>query len=161
MGANDEATLPWIWCSWRFYDERQDEVLYFDDEVHRRELPAVMLANWPKEHHCERLADDPSLGPEGVEEIDSFLGDVAFVVDAAGDVTAARLEGAMRELAGPLLREITLFDVFRFEDGRRSLAWRLTFQAEDRTLTDDEINAIQERVARGVSERFHITWRGE
>ena len=27
--------------------------------------------------------------------------------------------------------------------------------------TDDEINAIQERVARGVSERFHITWRGE
>jgi phenylalanyl-tRNA synthetase beta chain len=67
----------------------------------------------------------------------------------------------MRERAGPLLRGLTLFDVFRFPDGRRSLAWRLTFQAEDRTLTDDEVNAIQERVARGVSERFDITWRGE
>jgi phenylalanyl-tRNA synthetase beta chain len=87
--------------------------------------------------------------------------DVAFVVAAESDVTAAAIETAMRELAGTLLRGLTLFDVFRFPDGRRSLAWRLTFQAEDRTLTDDEINAIQERVARGVSERFHITWRGQ
>jgi phenylalanyl-tRNA synthetase beta chain len=87
--------------------------------------------------------------------------DVAFVIDAGSEVTAARIESAMGELAGTLLRGLTLFDVFRFPDGRRSLAWRLTFQAEDRTLTDDEVNAIQERVARGVSERFHITWRGE
>jgi phenylalanyl-tRNA synthetase beta chain len=86
--------------------------------------------------------------------------DVAFVVDAGSDIAAATVETAMRELAGPLLRELALFDVFRFPDGRRSLAWRLTFQADDRTLTDDEVNAIQERVARGVSERFHIMWRG-
>lgn len=87
--------------------------------------------------------------------------DVAFSVEAEADATAASVEAAMRELAGPLLREVALFDVFRFPDGRRSLAWRLTFQADDRTLTDEEVNAIQERVARGVSERFHITWRGE
>jgi phenylalanyl-tRNA synthetase beta chain len=87
--------------------------------------------------------------------------DVAFVIDAGAAVTAAAVESAMRELAGPLLRGLGLFDVFRFPDGRRSLAWRLTFQADDRTLTDEEINAIQERVARGVSEQFHITWRGE
>jgi phenylalanyl-tRNA synthetase beta chain len=87
--------------------------------------------------------------------------DVAFVIDAASDVTAAAIESTLREGAGALLRGVTLFDVFRFPDGRRSLAWRLTFQAEDRTLTDEEVNAIQERVARGVSERFHITWRGE
>jgi phenylalanyl-tRNA synthetase beta chain len=87
--------------------------------------------------------------------------DVAFVIGAGADLTAALLEAAMRELAGPLLRGLTLFDVFRFPDGQRSLAWRLTFQAEDRTLTDDEVNVIQERVARGVSDRFRITWRGE
>lgn len=86
--------------------------------------------------------------------------DVAFLIEASSDATAAGVEAAMRELAGPLLRDVTLFDIFRFPDGRRSLAWRLTFQAEDRTLTDDEVNAIQERVARGASERFHITWRG-
>jgi phenylalanyl-tRNA synthetase beta chain len=87
--------------------------------------------------------------------------DVAFVIGAGSEVTAATIESAMRERAGALLRGLTLFDVFRFPDGRRSLAWRLTLQADDRTLTDDEANAIQERVARGVSERFHITWRGE
>jgi phenylalanyl-tRNA synthetase beta chain len=87
--------------------------------------------------------------------------DVAFVIEAGAEVTAATIESAMRELAGALLRGLTLFDVFRLPDGRRSLAWRLTFQADDRTLTDDEANAIQERVARGVTERFHITWRGE
>jgi phenylalanyl-tRNA synthetase beta chain len=87
--------------------------------------------------------------------------DVAFVIGAGDEVTAAAIEHAMRELAGGLVRGLTLFDVFRFPDGRRSLGWRLTFQATDRTLTDDEVNAIQQRVARGVSERFHITWRGE
>ena len=87
--------------------------------------------------------------------------DVAFVIDAGSEVTAAGIESAMRELSGALLRGLTLFDLFRFPDGRLSLAWRLTFQAEDRTLTDDEVNAIQERVAHGVSERFQVTWRGE
>jgi phenylalanyl-tRNA synthetase beta chain len=111
----------------------------------------------------DALATQPASVPhhEGLPRFPAVQRDVAFVVDAASDVTAAQVETAMRELAGPLLRDVMLFDVFRFPDGRRSLAWRLTFQAEDRTLTDDEVNVIQERVARGVSERFHVTWRGE
>jgi phenylalanyl-tRNA synthetase beta subunit len=36
----------------------------------------------------------------------------------------------------------------------------LTFQAEDRTLTDDEINAVHGRVADAVSTRYGITLRG-
>ena len=62
--------------------------------------------------------------------------------------------------AGPLLREMVLFDVFRFPDGRRSLAWHLVFQASDRTLTDDEVNAIHARVVRRVCDEFHISLRG-
>lgn len=85
--------------------------------------------------------------------------DVAFVLGPLRALTAAEIEAVIREEGGPLLRALTLFDVFSFEDGRRNLAWRLTFQAEDRTLTDDEVNAIQERVARRVAERFNITWR--
>jgi phenylalanyl-tRNA synthetase beta chain len=86
--------------------------------------------------------------------------DLAFVVGALRTVTAAEIEAGIREEAGPLLRHLTLFDVFTFDDGRRNLGWRLTFQAEDRTLTDDEVNAIQERTAQRVAERFNITWRG-
>jgi phenylalanyl-tRNA synthetase beta chain len=85
--------------------------------------------------------------------------DLAFLVGALRQVTAAEIEAAIAAEAGPLLRHLALFDLFTFEDGRRSLAWRLTFQAEDRTLTDEEVNAIHERVARRVEERFQITWR--
>ena len=85
--------------------------------------------------------------------------DLAFVVGGDQTLTAARIESALREEAGPLLRRLVLFDVFRFPDGRSSLAWRLLFQAEDRTLTDAEVNAIQERVVRRITETFHITLR--
>jgi phenylalanyl-tRNA synthetase beta subunit len=33
------------------------------------------------------------------------------------------------------------------------------FQADDRTLTDDEVNAIQERIVRRITETFHVTLR--
>jgi len=85
--------------------------------------------------------------------------DLAFVIGSDQTLTAARIESALREEAGPLLRRLVLFDVFRFPDGRSSLAWRLLFQAEDRTLTDAEVNAIQERVVRRITETFHITLR--
>ena len=85
--------------------------------------------------------------------------DLAFVIGGDQTLTAAQIESALREEAGPLLRRLVLFDVFRFPDGRSSLAWRLLFQAEDRTLTDAEVNAIQERVVRRITETFHITLR--
>ncbi|MEK7702138.1 MAG: hypothetical protein AAB418_09045, partial [candidate division NC10 bacterium] len=85
--------------------------------------------------------------------------DLAFLVGAGQEVTAAQMEAQLAREAGPLVRRLTLFDVFRFPDGRRSLAWRLTFQAEDRTLTDDEVNQIQEHLARRVAETFRVTLR--
>jgi phenylalanyl-tRNA synthetase beta chain len=85
--------------------------------------------------------------------------DLAFAVAADQEVTAAAVEATIRAEAGSLLRHLALFDVFTFPDGRRSLAWRLTFQAEDRTLTDEEVNAVQARLARTVAERWGVTWR--
>ena len=99
--------------------------------------------------------------PTGYQALPRFPAverDLAFVV-VGQTPTAAQIESALREEAGPLLRRLVLFDVFPFPDGRSSLAWRLLFQAEDRTLTDDEVNAIQERVVRRITETFHITLR--
>jgi len=86
--------------------------------------------------------------------------DLAFVMPAGAQPAAAEVEAAIRAEAGPLLRRLTLFDLFQLPDGRRSLAWRLTFQADDRTLTDEHINELNERVAGRVSQRFGITRRG-
>jgi phenylalanyl-tRNA synthetase beta chain len=85
--------------------------------------------------------------------------DMAFSI---GDpaLAVAAVQAAIGRTAGPLLREVAVFDVFRLPDGSRSVAWRLTFQADDRTLTDEEINAIHRRVADAVSREFGIALRG-
>jgi phenylalanyl-tRNA synthetase beta chain len=97
---------------------------------------------------------------EALPRFPSVPRDMAFVVGAEQALTAAEIEAALAAEAGPLLRRLTLFDVFRFPDGRRSLAWRLVFQAADRTLTDDEVNDIHARIALRVTERFGISLRG-
>jgi phenylalanyl-tRNA synthetase beta chain len=85
--------------------------------------------------------------------------DMAFsIADPA--LTVAAVGAAIIRAAGTLLREVAVFDVFRLADGSRSVAWRLTFQADDRTLTDEEVNAIHGRVAEAVSREFGITLRG-
>ena len=89
----------------------------------------------------------------------SIARDMAFVLTDAA-TSAADVAAAIAEHAGPLLRDVAVFDVFRLPDGGRSVAYRLTFQAEDRTLTDEEINTVHARVADAVSRRFGITLRG-
>src|SRR6185436_7914102 len=46
--------------------------------------------------------------------------DLAFLLEDA-TLSAAEIERAIRETAGPLLREVGIFDVFRLPDGRRSV----------------------------------------
>jgi phenylalanyl-tRNA synthetase beta chain len=97
---------------------------------------------------------------EALPRYPSVTRDVAFILGADQALTAQAIEVAMAAEAGPLLRGMTLFDVFRFPDGRRSLAWRLIFQAGDRTLTDDEVNAAHARMVQRVCDHLHISLRG-
>jgi phenylalanyl-tRNA synthetase beta chain len=85
--------------------------------------------------------------------------DMAFAIDDPA-LTVATVQAAIARAAGALLRDLTVFDVFRLPEGGRSVAWRLTFQADDRTLTDDEVNAIRGRVAEAVGRELGITLRG-
>ncbi len=105
-------------------------------------------------------AQTAPLGYQALPRFPAVQRDLAFVLDPEQVLTAAEIEAGLAREAGPLVRQVTLFDVFRFPDGRRSLAWRLTFQADDRTLTDDEVNGIQERVTRRITEAFRIVLRG-
>jgi len=71
--------------------------------------------------------------------------DLAFEVD--DDVPAAEVEQRLRGAAGDLLVDLSLFDVFRgapVGEGRRSLAFTLRFQADDRTLTDSEVSQVRQ-----------------
>ncbi|MEO5885368.1 MAG: phenylalanine--tRNA ligase subunit beta, partial [Candidatus Limnocylindrales bacterium] len=68
--------------------------------------------------------------------------DVAVVVD--GDRSAAQVLAAIEQYAGPLFRGAVLFDIYRGQPlpaQDKSLAYRLTFAATDRTLTEVEVDA--------------------
>ena len=80
--------------------------------------------------------------------------DLAFVVPDR--VAAAQVERALRATAGSLLASLELFDVYRgtgVPEGSRSLAYRLRFQAPDRTLTDAEMTEARQRCIDETSRR--------
>ncbi|SKA08231.1 phenylalanine--tRNA ligase subunit beta [Selenihalanaerobacter shriftii] len=73
--------------------------------------------------------------------------DIALVVK--GEVTSQQIEDIIKGLAGELLEEIELFDVYQGEQveaGYKSLAYSLIYRAKDRTLTDEELNELQIKI---------------
>ncbi|HEY6693099.1 MAG TPA: phenylalanine--tRNA ligase subunit beta [Solirubrobacteraceae bacterium] len=77
----------------------------------------------------------------------------------APDVPAADVVATVREAGGPLLRAAEIFDVYPAE-GRVSLALRLRFRADDRTLTDEEVAQRREKIDAAVAERLGGEPRG-
>lgn len=70
----------------------------------------------------------------------------------ATDTQVMEVADVLQKEGGELLVRTDLFDEFT-KDGRTSLAYRLVFQATDRTLTDQEVNEIMERVYAMVEEK--------
>ncbi len=78
--------------------------------------------------------------------------DLAVVV--AGMTSADEVHQAIIRSAGPLLTGLALFDIYRgrpLDDDQKSLAFRLTFQSADRTLTEDEIETVVAGITRGLA----------
>ena len=81
--------------------------------------------------------------------------DLALVVD--DEVAAGAVMGTIREAAGELLTDISLFDIYRGEqlgEGKKSLAFQLTFCAADRSLEEKEINDLREAMLGPLEEKL-------
>jgi phenylalanyl-tRNA synthetase beta chain len=79
--------------------------------------------------------------------------DLAVVVPESQE--AAAVARVIEDRGGTLLREVRLFDIYRgapLGEGEKSLAYRLTFQATDRTLTDAEVDAAVATVTTGLAD---------
>ena len=86
--------------------------------------------------------------------------DIAVAVGE--DVEVGALVAAAHEAAGPELREVRPFDVYRGEqvgDGRKSVALHLVFQSAERTLSDDEVSVLRDRIVAALGERFDAELR--
>jgi phenylalanyl-tRNA synthetase beta chain len=81
--------------------------------------------------------------------------DLAFSVTE--EVAAGDLVAAAHEAVGPELREMRAFDVYRGDQvgaGRKSIAFSVSFQSSERTLSDEDAAALREKIVAALSERF-------
>jgi phenylalanyl-tRNA synthetase beta chain len=96
-----------------------------------------------------------------VSEYPPVLEDIAVIVDEA--LPADRVEALIRQTGGKLLASVRLFDVFRGEQigaGKKSLAYALTYQSQEGTLTDKEAAAIRSRIIRRLENELGAKLRG-
>jgi phenylalanyl-tRNA synthetase beta chain len=75
--------------------------------------------------------------------------DFAFVVDDA--VEADKLIKALRGADKALIVDAAVFDVFKLDAGKKSYAVEVTLQPKDKTFTDEEIEAVSQKIIAGVA----------
>lgn len=110
-------------------------------------LPLVEYATAiPKYHHLPKY---PAMSR-----------DIAVVVPV--EVSNAELEKVICQHAGELLKGVRVFDIYtgkQVAEGCKSMAFNLTYQAADRTLTDAEVDASMKKVIAEVSEAYKAKLR--
>ncbi len=111
----------------------------------------------------DRVAECPAVGNTFVPlpKYPAIQRDLAFAVPVT--IPAARVEEVLGQEGGPYLRSVAMFDLYTgagTAPGVRSIAWRLTFRADDRTLTDAEVNEIHRHLVEAVKKRLDIQIRG-
>lgn len=88
------------------------------------------------------------------------LQDIALVVKE--EMPAAEVVAAIWEAGGDLLKAVRLFDVYQggsVPSGYKSLAYSLTYQTDDRTLTDDEVAKVHARIVRTLERKLEARLR--
>lgn len=112
---------------------------------------AALLAVMPRGHRLRPLSAFPPARQ-----------DVAVVVDEG--LPAARVEAEIWAGGKELLRGVRLFDVYRganLPTGKKSLAYALTYQADDRTLTDKEVAKAHAKIVTRLEKTLGASLRGE
>lgn len=89
---------------------------------------------------------------KGIAKYPATGRDISMLVPKG--VLAGEIEKIIRQRGGKLLETLKLFDIYegaQVGEGLKSMAYSLTFRASDRTLTDDEINAVMKKILNGLS----------
>lgn len=116
-----------------------------------------------------KAASRTSLSFSEIPRFPAVVLDLALVVSE--DVAAERVAAALRSAGGALLESVRLFDVYRDEvstpdgerrlpEGTKSLAFSLSYRAADRTLSDEDVRPVHEKVIRKVGAAVGAEVRG-
>jgi phenylalanyl-tRNA synthetase beta chain len=140
-----------------------DTVIGYAGQLH----PAVVERTGLPEGTCavelnlDAMPITETLPAPSVPPFPAVFQDVSLIVGA--DVAAQAVIDAVRDGAGELLEDVTLFDVYTGRQvgaDRKSLTLALRFRAPDRTLTEDEASAAREAAVRRAAELLDAVQRG-
>ncbi len=90
----------------------------------------------------------------------SMTRDIALLVDESTQV--GQIEEVIRESADEILRDVKLFDIYRgipIPPGKKSLAFTLTYRHDDRTLTDEEVVKVHNKVLSDLETKLNAVLR--
>lgn len=102
-------------------------------------------------------------GTISFEPLPKFPGverDLAVVVDEK--VPAGFLLETIKEAGAPLLQEAAVFDVYQgkgIEQGKKSVAFSLLFRHPERTLTDEEVGEVHQRILERLAQKWQAVLR--
>lgn len=85
--------------------------------------------------------------------------DLAFVVDV--DLPSIEIINSILDMSD-LIIDVKLFDIYTgsgVEEDKKSVAYAIFYQAKDRTLTDEEVEKIQEKILEEMKKKFGATLR--
>ena len=88
------------------------------------------------------------------------LEDIAIIVDE--DIPADQVEALIRQTGGKLLADVRLFDVYRGDRigaGKKSLAYSMTYQAQNHTIESGESTALRNKIVRRLERELGAVLR--
>jgi phenylalanyl-tRNA synthetase beta chain len=142
-----------------------DVRLGFVGEVH-----PLVAAAWDIEQPVAAFAIDLGKVAAAAPEATGYTDVVSYppirqdlAVILAADVPAGRAADVIRAAGGGLLTSAEVFDVYtgaQAGEGRRSLAFALTFRAPDRTLTDEDVAPVREAIVGALRDELGGELRG-
>ena len=117
-------------------------------------IPDIRIL-WSEDPRITRQFKDINSTYTEVSKYPSTFRDISFVVDK--DVNLNNYYEIVRELAGNLVEEVKCIDTFenakKFGEGKVSYTFRVVYCSPERTLTNEEVNVIQDTIrARTASE---------
>ena len=86
--------------------------------------------------------------------------DLSVVVDKT--LESERVMEAIRTFRQPFVEEVSLFDIYEgppIPEGKKGISYRIRYQANDRTLTDEEVNQYHEKILTRLKEVFSLELR--
>ena len=139
--AEDGTVVGWFGKIHKFVLKNYD----INQDVYYGELDTDYLAKLPeKKYSTKEISKFPS-----VER------DIAVVVDE--QVCNEDLTNAIKSACGKIFGDVKLFDVYRsasLGENKKSMAYKITFASDDKTLTGDEINSAVAKVLKSLEYRY-------